>query len=61
MFTDNGPDYRCPLCGADITGEIGHKCSDELIDEEWQRRLDKKLEEEMEMKGEWFNASKKRN
>jgi hypothetical protein len=32
MFTDNGPDYRCPLCGADTTGEIGHECSDELID-----------------------------
>jgi hypothetical protein len=52
MFTDNGPDYRCPLCGADTTGEIGHECSDELIDEEWQKRIDKKLEEEMEIEGE---------
>jgi len=48
MYIDNGPNYQCPVCGKDIIGEIGHECSDELIDEEWQGGLDKKLEEEIE-------------
>ena len=26
FITDNGPDYSCPKCGADTTGEIGHEC-----------------------------------
>lgn len=28
-YTDNGPDYQCPRCGADTTGEIGHECVEE--------------------------------
>lgn len=28
-FTDNGPDYQCPRCGADTSGEIGHECGEE--------------------------------
>jgi len=32
MFTDNGPDYRCPKCGQDILGEIGHECGKEEED-----------------------------
>lgn len=34
MFTDNGPDYRCPICGKDIIGEIGHECREEENEEE---------------------------
>lgn len=34
FFTDNGPDYRCPKCGADILGEIGHNCDDDGDEDE---------------------------
>lgn len=34
MFTDNGPDYRCPICGKDMIGEIGHECREEENEEE---------------------------
>ncbi len=33
MFTDNGPDYRCPKCEQDILGEIGHECSENVEEE----------------------------
>ncbi len=29
FFTDNGPDHRCSLCGADTLGEIAHECGKE--------------------------------
>jgi len=32
FFTDNGPNYQCPLCGADISGEIGHECNEEGVE-----------------------------
>jgi len=33
LFTDNGPDYRCHVCGKDILGEIDHSCKEESFDE----------------------------
>jgi len=33
FFIDNGPDYSCPQCGADTTGEIGHECGEKEEDE----------------------------
>ncbi len=29
FFTDTGPDYSCPNCGANTLGEIGHECGEE--------------------------------
>jgi len=33
FFIDNGPEYCCPLCNRDITGEIGHVCEEEDVEE----------------------------
>ena len=32
FFTDNGPDYSCPKCGADTIGEIGHECGEIILE-----------------------------
>uniref|UniRef100_A0A6M3LQ30 Uncharacterized protein n=1 Tax=viral metagenome TaxID=1070528 RepID=A0A6M3LQ30_9ZZZZ len=33
LYTDNGPSYECPKCGACTIGEIGHVCGEEEEDE----------------------------
>jgi len=52
FYTDNGPDYSCPKCGADTTGEIGHECKsdpggeDGVWAESWRRRIGEEEKDE---------------
>jgi len=34
FFTDNGPNHKCNICERDILGEIGHDCSEKIMQRE---------------------------